>query len=96
MIFPDAPIASLRLGRNLDADNLRTGHDVYFECDVRANPPPLRLEWTHNVSLADSIVGNNLPGKVESREKCEHKNRALTVSPCGRSALRKRLVKSDS
>ena len=41
---------SLRLGRNLDADNLRTGHDVYFECHVRANPPPLRLEWMRDVS----------------------------------------------
>ena len=49
--FADAPIVSLRLGRNLDADSLRTGHDVYFECDVRANPPTLRLEWMRNVSL---------------------------------------------
>ena len=50
-IISDAPIVSLRLGRNLDADNLRTGHDVYFECHVRSNPPPLRLEWMRNVSL---------------------------------------------
>lgn len=42
------PVVTLRLGRNLDRDNIRTGHDVYFECDVQANPPPLRLEWIHN------------------------------------------------
>ena len=49
--FSDAPQVSLRLGRTLDADNIRTGHDVYFECDVKANPPALRLEWLHNVSI---------------------------------------------
>ena len=48
----DAPQVSLRLGRTLDADNIRTGHDVYFECDVKANPPALRLEWLHNVSIS--------------------------------------------
>lgn len=46
-----SPQVSLRLGRTLDADNIRTGHDVYFECDVKANPQPLRLEWLHNGRL---------------------------------------------
>jgi hypothetical protein len=50
IVFPDAPQVSLRLGRTLDPDNLRTGHDVYFECDIKANPAPLRLEWLLNVS----------------------------------------------
>ena len=50
-LLSDAPQVSLRLGRTLDADNIRTGHDVYFECDVKANPPALRLEWLHNVSI---------------------------------------------
>ena len=52
IFLSDAPQVSLRLGRTLDADNIRTGHDVYFECDVKANPPALRLEWLHNVSMA--------------------------------------------
>ena len=47
-LFSDAPLVSLRLGRTLDPTNLHTGHDVYFECDVKANPPSLRLEWSHN------------------------------------------------
>ena len=50
LLFVDSPQVSLRLGRTLDADNIRTGHDVYFECDVKANPSPLRLEWLHNVN----------------------------------------------
>eukprot|EP00090_Calanus_glacialis_P029736 TRINITY_DN4776_c0_g2_i1.p1 TRINITY_DN4776_c0_g2~~TRINITY_DN4776_c0_g2_i1.p1 ORF type:complete len:861 (-),score=112.71 TRINITY_DN4776_c0_g2_i1:337-2919(-) len=41
------PQVSLRLGKSLDPDNLRTGNDVYFECDVRANPIPHKLIWLH-------------------------------------------------
>jgi len=55
-LFLDPPAVKLRLGSKLDADNIHTGHDVYFECDVRANPPHLRLEWTHNVSNEDRGV----------------------------------------
>ena len=29
---------------------LCSGNDVYFECDVRANPVPHKLIWLHNVS----------------------------------------------
>ena len=56
IFLSDAPQVSLRLGRTLDADNIRTGHDVYFECDVKANPPALRLEWLHNVSMSLIIL----------------------------------------
>jgi hypothetical protein len=50
IIFADPPVVHLRLGRTLDPLSIQSGHDVYFECDVRANPPHLRLEWLHNVS----------------------------------------------
>ena len=46
----DKPRVSLRLGKSLDPDNLRTGNDVYFECDIRANPVPHKLNWINNVS----------------------------------------------
>ena len=63
ILISDSPQVSLRLGRTLDADNIRTGHDVYFECDVKANPSPLRLEWLHNVNtekiLPKSTVTQN-------------------------------------
>ena len=48
-VFADKPRVSLRLGKSLDPDNLRTGNDVYFECDVRANPIPHKLVWLHRV-----------------------------------------------
>jgi hypothetical protein len=51
--FSDKPQVSLRLGKSLDPDNLRTGNDVYFECDVRANPEPHKLIWLHNVSWGE-------------------------------------------
>jgi len=41
---------SLRLGANLDADAIKEGDDVYFECSIRANPDAVRLHWTHEVS----------------------------------------------
>ncbi len=41
---------SLKLGPNLDADNLAEGNDVYFECGIRANPKVYKVVWLHNVS----------------------------------------------
>ena len=49
-LFIDKPRVSLRLGKSLDPDNLRTGNDVYFECDVKSNPMPHKLVWLHRVS----------------------------------------------
>ena len=48
-LFIDKPRVSLRLGKSLDPDNLRTGNDVYFECDVKSNPMPHKLVWLHRV-----------------------------------------------
>jgi len=82
--FPDAPQVSLRLGRTLDPENIRTGntqtkhpnlqvyaypkcyifslgHDVYFECDIKSNPEPTRLEWLLNVRFnASSNLQKNI------------------------------------
>ena len=49
--FADKPRVSLRLGKSLDPDNLKTGNDVYFECDVKANPIPHKLVWLHKVCI---------------------------------------------
>ncbi|GAB6028104.1 hypothetical protein CHUAL_002324 [Chamberlinius hualienensis] len=40
-----APIMSLRLGGSLKEDNIREGDDVYFECNIRANPWIHKVEW---------------------------------------------------
>ncbi|XP_022256221.1 hemicentin-1-like isoform X3 [Limulus polyphemus] len=38
------PQVSLQLGTNLKVSNIQEGNDVYFECNVRANP------WIHELS----------------------------------------------
>ena len=47
----DAPQAVLNLGSSLNASNIKEGDDVYFECNVRANPKPYKITWKFNVSF---------------------------------------------
>lgn len=47
--FVVAPIATLRLGSTLNAESLKEGDDVYFECSIQANPDVTRLVWKHEV-----------------------------------------------
>ncbi|XP_011697156.1 PREDICTED: sialoadhesin-like [Wasmannia auropunctata] len=42
-----APIASLKIGSTLNPKNIKEGSDVYFECNVRANPRSHKLTWFH-------------------------------------------------
>ncbi|XP_017855731.1 PREDICTED: hemicentin-2-like [Drosophila arizonae] len=42
------PEAYVRLGTSLDANSLREGTDVYFDCFVVAHPQVFRIEWRHN------------------------------------------------
>ncbi|XP_069987707.1 cell adhesion molecule 1 [Penaeus vannamei] len=42
------PVVGLRLGRALDPRRIKEDDDVYFECDVEANPPFHRVDWFHN------------------------------------------------
>ena len=38
------------MGPTLDADNIKEGDDVYFECTVDAKPPIYKTTWNFNVS----------------------------------------------
>nr|XP_012222068.1 PREDICTED: hemicentin-1-like isoform X2 [Linepithema humile] len=42
-----APIASLKMGSTLNPKDIKEGSDVYFECNVRANPRAIKLTWFH-------------------------------------------------
>ena len=46
----DEPKVFLSFGKSLDPDNIKEGNDVYFECDVKANPKVYKIVWLHNVS----------------------------------------------
>ncbi|XP_026481243.1 hemicentin-1-like [Ctenocephalides felis] len=43
-----APVVDLKMGAGLDPNDIKEGDDVYFECEVRANPPVYRLAWYHD------------------------------------------------
>ena len=47
-------MARLQLGATLNADVIKEGDDVYFDCDVRANPEAVRLQWRQEVSRNES------------------------------------------
>ncbi|XP_065206012.1 MAM domain-containing glycosylphosphatidylinositol anchor protein 1-like isoform X2 [Planococcus citri] len=42
------PRVSLKIGHNLDARSIKEGDDVYFECDIKANPKAFKQAWFHN------------------------------------------------
>ncbi|XP_058801880.1 nephrin-like isoform X2 [Phymastichus coffea] len=42
-----APIVLLRIGSTFDLKDIKEGDDVYFECNVRANPRNFKLAWYH-------------------------------------------------
>ena len=43
------------LGPMINPTDLEEGDDVYFECNVKANPPAYKLTWWHNVRTFVSI-----------------------------------------
>ena len=49
--FSDAPIVSLKFGTSLNPSNIAEGNDVYFECEIDANPDVYKIVWLHNVSI---------------------------------------------
>ncbi|GBP65502.1 Nephrin [Eumeta japonica] len=56
------PIATLKLGSNLNADGIKEGDDVYFECSVRANPKSHRLKWYKDgVEIYHNATGGVIP-----------------------------------
>ncbi|BES90652.1 CD80-like C2-set immunoglobulin domain [Nesidiocoris tenuis] len=43
-----SPLVTLQLGSSLRPQQIKEGDDVYFECDVRANPRQHKINWYHN------------------------------------------------
>lgn len=50
----------LQLGSNMNPDDIEEGDDVYFECNVHANPDAYKVVWKHNVSQLFSVVNSNM------------------------------------
>lgn len=49
----DPPNVSLAMGRSLNAEGIKAGDDVYFDCHVDARPPANRIEWRRDVHSKD-------------------------------------------
>nr|CAD7395524.1 unnamed protein product [Timema poppensis] len=53
----DPPLVSLQLGNTLNPDDIKEGDDVYFECNIRANPKEHKIVWLHNLPTQSSNHG---------------------------------------
>ncbi|XP_062702021.1 uncharacterized protein LOC115257156 isoform X3 [Aedes albopictus] len=42
------PQVTLKLGSTLNAEDIKEGDDVYFECHIKANPREHRITWSHD------------------------------------------------
>ncbi|XP_047005203.1 hemicentin-1-like [Schistocerca americana] len=51
-----SPVVSLELGSNINGSAIREGVDVYFECNVRADPWIHKVIWRHNGRLLHNNV----------------------------------------
>ena len=52
-------MAELALGPTLDADKIKEGDDVYFECNIDAKPAIYRTSWWFNVRYFSNYYLNN-------------------------------------
>jgi len=55
-----SPQLWLRLGQNLKQDKIKEGDDVYFDCEIQANPRVHEIVWKHN----GEILGRNSAGLI--------------------------------
>ncbi|XP_042202987.1 neural cell adhesion molecule 1-A-like [Homarus americanus] len=88
----NSPTVRAALGRSLVPSLLKEGDDVYFNCDVDANPPATTITWYHerglqaqNITAGIILVGNTLVLQVVNRSRagryrCEATNPLGTVT----------------
>ncbi|KAJ8711949.1 hypothetical protein PYW08_008903 [Mythimna loreyi] len=54
------PVLTMSLGSTLNPNDIKEGDDVYFECNIKANPKEHRISWYHN----DAQVSQNMSSGV--------------------------------
>lgn len=55
------PTLTLVLGSNLNPMDIEEGDDVYFDCNVEANPAAYKIVWKHNVSPVRPHFSDSVP-----------------------------------
>ena len=53
---PDSPEVRAVPGLSLDLSSIAEGADVYFDCDVRAQPPTEEINWMFQVSYLYQLI----------------------------------------
>ncbi|XP_053615772.1 hemicentin-2-like isoform X1 [Plodia interpunctella] len=54
------PVLTMSLGSTLNPNDIKEGDDVYFECNIKANPKEHRISWYHN----DIQVSQNMSSGI--------------------------------
>uniref|UniRef100_A0AAR5PEF8 Ig-like domain-containing protein n=1 Tax=Dendroctonus ponderosae TaxID=77166 RepID=A0AAR5PEF8_DENPD len=58
VVYP--PQVVLSLGSTLNADGIKEGDDVYFECNIKANPKQHKITWYHNGLTVSQNVSSGI------------------------------------
>ncbi|KAB0805660.1 hypothetical protein PPYR_02630 [Photinus pyralis] len=48
-----SPLLTLNLGKNLN-NKIKEGSDIYFDCNIKANPWVYKISWKHNDKMLNS------------------------------------------
>nr|XP_022903608.1 nephrin [Onthophagus taurus] len=54
VVYP--PQVTLHLGSTLNPEDIKEGDDVYFECNIKANPKQHKITWYHDGTLVSQNV----------------------------------------
>jgi hypothetical protein len=59
IVFLDPPRLNLSFGLSMNAELIDEGKDVYFMCEIEANPEVYKIGWRHGVSFNSIIFKSN-------------------------------------
>ncbi|XP_019871774.2 hemicentin-1 isoform X2 [Aethina tumida] len=58
VVYP--PQVTLHLGSTLNPDDIKEGDDVYFECNIKANPKQHKITWFHDGMLVSQNMSSGV------------------------------------
>ncbi|XP_060522405.1 synaptogenesis protein syg-2-like isoform X2 [Cylas formicarius] len=58
VVYP--PQVTLHLGSTLNPEDIKEGDDVYFECNIKANPKQHKITWYHGGLLVNQNVSSGI------------------------------------
>ncbi|KAJ8925413.1 hypothetical protein NQ315_009245, partial [Exocentrus adspersus] len=58
VVYP--PQVALHLGSTLNPEDIKEGDDVYFECNIKANPKQHKITWYHDGTLVTQNMSSGI------------------------------------